>query len=63
MALELPKQTLTDLNRAYSKVLEQQATLDKLENAGDDVSEARAILNTWQEKIAGYKRELFPTSR
>jgi hypothetical protein len=63
MAIELPKQTLTDLNRAYSKILETHAMLDKLENAGDDVSEARAILQSWQDKITGYKRELFPTSR
>jgi hypothetical protein len=61
--VDIPKQTLVNLNRALAKVLEQHAILDKLEAAGDDVSLARAQVNQYQEKLNAYKREFFPTER
>lgn len=61
--VDIPKQTLTNLNRALAQILAQHATLDKLEKAGDDVSLPRAQLQAWQEKLNAYKREFFPTER
>lgn len=62
-ALDLPKSVLSDLNRAFQKVLDGQALLDKMERAGHDVSEVRAQLQSWQDSLVAHKKELFPDSR
>lgn len=61
--IDLPRSTLIDLNKAARKLLDAQAALDKLENAGSDVSEARAIVKSWQDTVDAHKREFFPDAR